>query len=193
MLTFLTMQRPALIVIDMVNDFLEKWAPTPKQQLVRSINNLVGLMRQLDHPIIWVRQEFEPDLRDAFREMKAKGIRITIKGTQGCQIVSELAVAPSDLVIIKKRYSAFYGTTLDETLARLQPDAIILAGINTHACIRTTAIDAYQRDWNVILALDCIDSYDREHHEVSLRYMKDKMATVMSNADILSALRRSDS
>lgn len=104
----------------------------------------------------------------------------------------ELAVAPLDLVIIKKRYSAFYGTPLDETLIRLQPDAIILAGINTHACIRTTAIDAYQRDWNVILALDCIDSYDREHHEVSLRYMKDRLATVMSNADILSALHRSD-
>ena len=147
-------------------------------------------MRSLGHPVLWVRQEFEPDLRDAFREMKAKGIRITIRGTEGCQIVPELAMAPSDSVIIKKRYSAFYGTTLDETLARLQPDAIILAGINTHACIRTTAIDAYQRDWSVILALDCIDSYDREHHEVSLRYMTDRIATVMTNPDILSVLHR---
>ena len=41
-------------------------------------------MRQLGRPIIWVRQEFEPDLCDAFPEMKAKGIRITIKGTVGC-------------------------------------------------------------------------------------------------------------
>ena len=185
------MEKPVLVVIDMLHDFLESWEATRRQRLVSSINQLVGSMRGLGHSVVWVRQEFEPDLRDAFREMKAKGIRITIKGTQGCQIVSELAVAPSDLVIIKKRYSAFYGTTLDETLARLQPDAIILAGINTHACIRTTAIDAYQRDWNVILALDCIDSYDREHHEVSVRYMKDKMATGMSNADLLSALRRS--
>ncbi len=185
------MEKPVLVVIDMLHDFLESWEATRRQRLVSSINQLVGSMRGLGHSVVWVRQEFEPDLRDAFREMKAKGIRITIKGTQGCQIVSELAVAPSDLVIIKKRYSAFYGTTLDETLARLQPDAIILAGINTHACIRTTAIDAYQRAWNVILALDCIDSYDREHHDVSLRYMKDKMATAMSNADILSALRRS--
>ncbi len=186
------MEKPALVVIDMLHDFLESWEATRRRRLVSSINELVGSMRRLGHPVVWVRQEFEPDLRDAFREMKAKGIRITIKGTQGCQIVSELAVAPSDLVIVKKRYSAFYGTTLDETLARLQPDAIILAGINTHACIRTTAIDAYQRDWNVILALDCIGSYDREHHEVSLRYMKDKLATVMSNADILSALHRTD-
>ena len=145
-------------------------------------------MRSFSHPVIWVRQEFEPDLRDALPEMRAKGIRITIKGTPGCEILPELAVAPSDVVIVKKRYSAFYRTTLDETLARFGPDAIILAGINTHACIRTTAIDAYQRDWRVVLAANCIDSYDREYHEISLRYMKDKLAAVMSNGEIRSAL-----
>jgi isochorismate hydrolase len=35
---------------------------------------------------------------------------------------------------------------------------------------RTAAIDAYRRDWKVVLAADCVDSYDREHHEISLRY-----------------------
>jgi len=65
---------------------------------------------------------------------------------------------------------------------------VILAGVNTHACIRTTAIDAYQRDWPVVLAGDCVDSYDRKHHEISLKYMKDKIATVMSNEEIRLAL-----
>ena len=180
--------RPVLIVIDMLHDFLESWEPDRKEGLVHSINELVSVMRSLGHPVIWVRQEFEPDLRDAFPEMRAKGIRITIKGTRGCEIIPELALAPSDIVIVKKRYSAFYGTTLDEILVRLAPDALILAGINTHACIRTTAIDAYQRDWPVILATDCIDSYDREHHEISLRYMRDKIAAVMSNEEIRSVL-----
>jgi hypothetical protein len=73
-------RRPALIVIDMLNDFLEKWSLAPKQQLVRSVNELVTLMRHFEHPVIWIRQEFEPDLRDAFLEMKRKGIRITVKG-----------------------------------------------------------------------------------------------------------------
>jgi isochorismate hydrolase len=99
-----------------------------------------------------------------------------------------LAVDPSDTVIVKKRYSAFYGTILDEILARLGADTIILAGINTHACIRTTAIDAYQRDWPVILATDCVDSYDQEHHEISLRYMQDKVAALISNHEIRSRL-----
>jgi nicotinamidase-related amidase len=95
----------------MLNDFLDKWEPAPKQRLIRSINDLVDVMRHCGHPVIWVRQEFEPDLRDAFPEMKTKGIRITIKGTAGCQIASDLAIAPSDPVVIKKRYSAFYGQT----------------------------------------------------------------------------------
>ena len=182
------MQRPVLIVIDMVNDFLAKWPPPKKQQLVESINELVGLMRQRGYPIIWVRQEFEPDLRDAFPEMKAKGIRITIKGTTGCQIASELAPAPIDPVVIKKRYSAFFGTQLDQMLHRLAPDAVIVAGINTHACIRVTAIDAYQRDWKIVVAAECVDSYDREHHDISMKYMKDKIATIMTNREIRSAL-----
>jgi len=187
-LPFPTMQRPVLIVIDMVNDFLEKWASAPKQRLVRSINDLVGIMRQCGHPIIWVRQEFEPDLGDAFREMKTRGIRITIKGTVGSQIDPDLAVAESDPVVIKKRYSAFYKTDLDQLLSRLRPDALILAGINTHACVRVTAIDGYQRDWEIVVAGECVDSYDREHHDISMKYMKDKIATVMSNQEIRLAL-----
>jgi len=186
------MKKPVLIVIDMLQDFLETWEPKRKQALVQAINELAGIVRSHGRPVLWVRQEFEPDLQDAFPEMRAKGIRIAIKGTEGCRIVSELAVAPEDVVIIKKRYSAFFGTSLDETLAHLQPDAIILAGINTHACVRTTAIDAYQRDWTVILASDCIDSYDCEHHDISLRYMKDKIASVLRNEEIGAALQRAD-
>jgi len=178
------MNKPVLIVIDMLNDFLGQWEPDKRQRLIQGINELIVIMRSANRPIIWVRQEFEPDLRDAFLEMKSKGIRSTIKGTQDCRIVSELMPASSDLVIVKKRYSAFYGTNLDAELASLAPDAIVLAGINTHACIRTTAIDAYQRDWSVVLASDCIESNDQEHHEISLRYMKDKLARVMSNKEI---------
>jgi len=178
------MKEPALIVIDMLNDFLQTWPPASKQSLVRSTNALVDIVRSHGRPVIWVRQEFRPDLQDAFPEMRAKGIRITIQGTHGCQIVSELTVNPSDTVLIKKRYSAFYGTSLDQVLVDLGPDGLILAGINTHACIRMAAIDAYQRDWEVILAADCIDSYDQEHHEISLRYRKGKIASVMSNEEI---------
>ena len=186
------MQRPALIVIDMLNDFLARWEQIQKQRLISSINDLIGMMRQHHHPIIWVRQEFEPDLRDAFPEMITKGIQITIRGTDGCRIVSGLDFVPSDPVVVKKRYSAFFKTELEDVLQRLMPDELVLAGINTHACVRTTAIDAYQRDWKVIVASDCVDSYDREHHEISMKYMKDKIASVMTNVEISESLSRAN-
>jgi nicotinamidase-related amidase len=141
------MKRPALIVIDMLNDFLDQWPAAERKRLLTSTQELVAMMRGKGLPVIWVRQEFEPDLSDAFPEMRTKGIHITMKGTPGCQIVPELEVAAGDPAVIKKRYSAFFGTNLDQILAALQPDALILAGINTHACIRMAAIDAYQRDW----------------------------------------------
>ncbi len=186
------MRRPVLIVIDMLQDFLKDWDAKRKQCLLDSITDLVGIARNAACPVIWVRQEFEPDLADAFLEMKKKRIHITLKGTPGCQIVPELAPAPSDTVVIKKRYSAFFRTNLDDIVDRLQPDALILAGINTHACIRTTAIDAYQRDLRVVLASDCVDSYDREHHDVSLRYMQSKIADLMSNEEIRQWLQPND-
>jgi len=104
------MKRPVLIVIDMLNDFLDRWEPEHRRKLVHSINELASLLRGGSHPVIWVRQEFEADLRDAFAEMRDKGIHIAIKGTAGCRIVSELAVADEDRVIVKKRYSALNGS-----------------------------------------------------------------------------------
>jgi nicotinamidase-related amidase len=183
------MERPVLIVIDMLNDFLDRWEAAARQDLTESINELIDVMHGAKRPIIRVRQEFEPDLRDAFPEMRATGIRITIRGTSGCQIVPELVTDSSDVIIVKKRYSAFHGTNLDELLTRLQPDALILAGINTHACIRTAAIDAYQRDWPVVVALDCVDSYDKEHHEISLKYMAGRIASIMTNEQIRVSLQ----
>ena len=51
------MEKPVLVVIDMLHDFLESWKATRRQRLVSSINELVGSMRGLGHPVVWVRQE----------------------------------------------------------------------------------------------------------------------------------------
>ena len=74
--------------------------------------------------------------------------------------------------IIKKRYSAFFQTKLDDLLKKLDPSFLVLAGVNTHACIRTAAIDAYQLDYRVQIISDCVASPDQRHHEVTLDYLE---------------------
>ena len=180
---------PVLLVIDMLNDFFER-GRYDRNTLVQAVNALVGDVRTMGVPIIWVRQEFEPDLSDAFLELRRREISITIKHTSGCDFLPELDVQPIDHVLVKKRYSAFFGTELDALLKRLGADCLILAGINTHACIRMTAIDAYQRDFDVVVARDCVASNDPEHHAISLRYMDGKIARVLGSQEICSVVSR---
>ncbi|MEM7005040.1 MAG: isochorismatase family cysteine hydrolase [Pseudomonadota bacterium] len=178
------MNHTCLLVIDMLNDFLDRWDTPTRDSLIQKTNELIGACRKRDLPVIWVRQEFKKDLSDAFLEMRDKKISMTISGTRGAQIHSDLDYQETDRLFLKKRYSAFFQTGLDEELSKLQVERIILAGVNTHACIRMAAIDAYQRDLRVILATDCIDSIDQEHHEISLRYMSGKIAITRTNAQI---------
>jgi nicotinamidase-related amidase len=120
--------------------------------------------------------------------MRRRNIRITIAGTKGAEILPELERDPEEPVIIKKRYSAFFRTQLEDLLTRLSPSALVLAGINTHACVRTTAIDAYQRDLDVIVAADCVGSYDEEHHGVTVKYLDGKIARFLENEPLLALL-----
>jgi nicotinamidase-related amidase len=186
-----------LLIIDMLVDFLDRWAAPDRAApdraaLVAAIGAPADTFRAAGHPVVWVRQEFEPDLSDAFLEMRRDNIPITIKGTEGCKTVPDLVPHPDDLHVIKKRYSAFFGTPLDELIRTKAVDTLVLAGVNTHACVRTTAIDAYQRDLDVIIPREAVGSYDREHEAVSLRYMDSKIASVMSVAELLSRMRAGD-
>jgi nicotinamidase-related amidase len=184
------MPRMTLLVIDMLNDFFEQHASLASQRpaLVTSINALAEEFRRRDQPVIWIRQEFAPDLHDAFLDMRKHGLRITIAGTKGCELLSELDRRPGDQVIVKKRYSAFFGTGLDATLEGARTGTLVIAGINSHACVRTTAIDAFQRDYDVVVARDCIASYDQEHHDVTTRYLGRAIARLLPNQDIVEML-----
>ena len=168
-----------VLVIDMLNDFfrdgpLAELRPT----LVDNVNLLTSHARTFGFPVIWVRQEFSPDLSDAFLEMRNRNIRITVAGSPGCEVLVELERMDHDVEIIKKRYSAFYQTELDEVLSDLGAETLVICGINTHACVRMTAIDAYQRDMNVVIVSDCVASYDSTHHDITLNYLGKGIANI---------------
>ncbi len=184
------MPRNCLIVIDMQNDFLDRLEADNRARLISNTNQLIDGFRRAEYPIIWIQQSFNSDLSDAFLEMRDRGISVVISGTEGAEIDPSLARRNEDTVIVKKRYSAFFGTELEHILGRLAPDKITLAGVNAHACVRATAIDAYQRDMRVLLASDCIDSNDPEHARISMEYMDRKIAVVMKNDEILDAMNR---
>ena len=103
-----------------------------------------------------------------------------VKGTRGPRILDELVRDDSDIEVVKKRYSMFYGTDLESLLQDLEADSLILAGVNSHACIRTAAIDAYQRDLPVTIVRECVASKDLKHHEITMDYLDGGIATLVT-------------
>ena len=183
------MRRPALFVIDMLNDcFGHAELQRLRPSLCSSINTLTAMARATGCPVIWVRQEFEPDLSDVMLDMKRLDIRMFVKGTPGPQILDELERSGADLEVIKKRYSMFFGTDLDALLQRLGTDQVILAGVNSHACIRTAAVDAYQRDLEVLIVRECVASKDVPHHDVTMAYLDGGIARVVGLDDLKARL-----
>lgn len=176
----------AVVVIDMLEDFFKSPPLSEKREgLTRATNTLVQQARQSGGMVVWIRQEFEPDLSDAYLSMKDHNTHITIRGTKGCQILRELDVANEDSVLIKKRYSAFYQTDLTKLLEVASIEHLVLTGVNTHACVRATAVDAYQQDFRVSLATDAVDSYDEQYHRESLRYLEQSIARLTSTETLI--------
>lgn len=184
----------ALIVIDLLEDFFDAdlWPqsaiPAARARLVEKTNDLTACCRAAEVPVLWFRQEFKPDLSDAFLNMRKKGLRYTIAGTPGCQLLSDLHREPSDIVLLKTRFSAFYRTQLDAELARLKVRTVILAGITTAWCVRSTAVDAYQRDMEVIVAEECVAAFTDETHLSSVAAMEGYLGTFVSNREIARML-----
>lgn len=188
----------AIIVVDLQKDFFDKdfrdqeRAKRVKLSLIENINQLLGAGRERAVPIIFVVSSYSPDRSNWTLRMRDRNFPVCITGTEGEQMVEGLDINPEDQIIIKTRYSGFYRTELDKTLLSLSVDTLVICGINTHACVRSTIVDAFMRDYRIFLPLECVDSYDIEQHENSIHYLSNRLAKVLSLRDLVERLRNAD-
>jgi len=104
-------------------------------------------------------------------------------------IVPELGPAPSDVVITKRQWGAFYGTDLDLRLRRGDVDTIVLAGIATTYGVESTARFAYEYGYQQIFAEDAMSDRSTEAHKSSIEFVLKRIGRVRKTADILQALK----
>lgn len=179
----------AITVVDVQRDFFnDQDMVEEKNRLVEKINELTQIARSNNTPIIWVRQEFKKDLSDAYLGMRRDGVKFTTEGDPGSELLPELIVGDGDDHIIKKRYSAFFDTELRELLESKGVKKLIVGGVKTHNCVRMTVVDAYQNDFDVILATDCLANVGDEHDEITVKFLCKHMATEMTNEEIISSI-----
>jgi nicotinamidase/pyrazinamidase len=166
------MAKEALLIMDMLNDFVLPGAPLEvpdTRKAIPAIKREIEKARKEGYPVIYICDTHAPDDKEF---SKFGWPPHGVKGSEGGKVVQELAPEEGDIIIPKTTYAAFYGTKLDETLKRLGVDTLRLTGCVTHICVLFTAYDAVLRDYKVTVVKDGVAGLAPEDHEAGLRIMQ---------------------
>ncbi|RLF12278.1 MAG: cysteine hydrolase [Thermoprotei archaeon] len=172
----------ALLVIDMLNDFLKGNLRIPEaEEIVGRVKRLIEVFRSRGLPVIYV---VDSHLKGVDLELKLWGDH-ALEGSWGSQVIDEIKPREGDYVVKKRRYSGFYSTDLDLLLRELGVDTLILTGVATDICVQHTAADAFFRGYKLVVVSDATAALSRERHEKSLKYMEEVYgASIASASDV---------
>lgn len=165
------MDKQALLVIDMLEDFVGKdgvlYIGEASRKVTQEVSVVIKEARARKTPIIYICDRHRED--DAEFQMFPAHC---IENTLGAQILQDIAPQPQDYIIPKRRYSAFFGTDLDATLRELGVTELILVGVCTNICVLYTAADARMINYQVTVIKDAVASFDQEAHNFALKELE---------------------
>ena len=163
----------AVLVIDMLNTYRHEDANVLADHVADIIDPLAGLISQThdrdDVDLIYVNDNYG-DFTADFDDLVDKALR-----GERPDLISPIAPPESCLRLLKVRHSAFYASSLDYLLGRLETQRLILTGQVTEQCILYTALDAYVRHFDFVIPPDAVAHIDPELSDAALTMMHKNM------------------
>ncbi len=158
---------------------------------LRKIGQLLDAARAMRWPVVFTRFEVD-DVADmgaygrkrAFRDIETW----CVTGTKGAEIEPSLGPHPGDIVLVKKKPSAFFGTPLVSMLIHRGVDTVIVCGGATSNCVRASVFDSCSYNFRTIVVSDAVIDRVAASHEMSLFDMDRQFADVMTLAALLAAV-----
>lgn len=163
------MSRKGIIVIDMLNDFVHPdgalYVPG-SERLIEPLVKRLAEARAEGEAIIYACDRHRPD----DLEFAIYGVHAVL-GSVGAEVIPELTPQPSDWLVAKRRYSAFFATELLLSLRELHVEELEIAGVVTNICVYFTAADARNLAYPVTVRAAQVAGLDQRTHEFALEQM----------------------
>jgi nicotinamidase-related amidase len=188
------MDNTALLVMDMQNGVVER-ITDGSGALLETVGQATIAARAAGVPVIYVRVAFRPgtpEISARNRTFSALA-RSGVMGTMGeadptTQIHEALAPEPNDIVVTKRRVSAFAGSDLDVVLSSLDVRSLVLTGIATSGVVLSTLRQAADLDFDLSVLRDGCADGDPEVHRVLLDKVFPRQAAVLHAAEWIATL-----
>ena len=179
--------RTAVLVVDMLNDFFKPdgaMVLEGGEVLYEPIDRLIKSARAAGMPVFWLNQTLYPE-----DKLFQKRTVHCLEGTWGAEIVDDLSFGEADVIIAKRRYSGFFQTDLDLHLREREIRQLIVTGVVTNICVRSTVNDAYFLGYDVYVPSDCVMATSIEHQETHLYDIDTHYGTVLELDRVLAAIQ----
>src|SRR5580692_12041338 len=174
-----TVAREALLVMDVQNSVVGRFGDSPA--LLETLESAVKTARASGVPVIYVRVAFRdgtPEISPNNRTFSALGRSGLGESEPSTQIHAAVAPEPGDIIVTKRRVSAFSGSDLEVILRSLGVGSLTLTGIATSGVVLSTLRQAADMDFRLTVLRDgCIDA-DDEVHRVLLDKLFPRQAVV---------------
>jgi nicotinamidase-related amidase len=170
--------KPALIIIDMINDFHFRHGKILAEKalnIIKPINELKTAFHEQDLPVIYVNDHY--NLWKADLDTIMNHCRNPVSE----RILHEMHPSPDDYFLIKPKHSAFYGTALNTLLHQLGVNLLVMTGIAGNICVLFSANDAYMREYRLHIPHDCTASNDDHDNENALKMMENVLKANISS------------
>jgi nicotinamidase-related amidase len=184
----------ALLVIDVQGEYFDEDGPAyveHARDIVANVNRLVDAFRAQGLPIVFLKHAHRADGSDAGRmgDFSAPDEEDSfVEGTPRADFIPELHVKPGDVVVAKRRYSAFLGTDLEAVLHTARTQAVVICGLMTSFCCETTARDAHGRDYEVLFTADAVEGPDDAVLANTVTALGAGFAEIVSADDVIARL-----
>ena len=119
---------------------------------------------------------------------RANVLKHQLPGSPGLEIMPDLLDEKDVVIDSKKRYDCFYMTELELALRSRGIKTVIVMGINTNSCVLATTIAGNVRDFQMVVASDCVDTMDRTLHDSALSIMEKAFGWVATGSEIVAAI-----
>ncbi len=173
----------ALIIVDMLKDFVDGKLANPKAQaIVAPLRRLLAHARRQGWAVVFSNDAHMP----GDPELKVWGPH-AMKGDPGAQVIDALAPVPGprEFISEKRSYGAFDGTGLDDRLKALGVDEVIVTGQHTHICVRHSSYGALIRGYAILVPKDAVCAFEGVNEDEALKYLKDVYAAEITTTDAL--------
>lgn len=164
------MSERALIVVDMLNDFVDEkgalYCGQTARDIIPFIKDRIEDYRKAGDLVIYLQDSHAEDDEEFKRFPKH-----SVTGTWGHQVVPELGPKPGDVVIQKRRYSGFFETELSDLLKERNVREVEVVGVCTNICVMDTVGGLANRDYSVTVPKAGVADFDPGFHEFALKRM----------------------